>query len=55
MSRIEIGVFIKSLKRYSLTAQQMKTLRGQALAGDLAGAQKGLERMATQHENNRTL
>ena len=50
----ELESFIRSLKRYQLTKQQIKTLRGQALAGDLAGAQKGLERMATRHENNRT-
>ena len=31
----EISVFIKNIKGYNLTAQQMKTLRGQALVGDL--------------------
>jgi hypothetical protein len=36
--------FLARLKIYrrELTAQQWKTLRGQALSGDLEGAEKGL-------------
>lgn len=32
---------LKACNRY-LTQQQYKTLRGQAIAGDIAGAKKGL-------------
>jgi len=49
----EINSFVRSLKHYPLTKQQIKTLRGQALAGDLVGAQKGLERTVSKHEYNR--
>ncbi len=45
MSDIEVSGFIKSLIKYGLSKQQIKTLRGQAFAGDLAGAKKGLERL----------
>ncbi|HPK16650.1 MAG TPA: hypothetical protein PKW41_11690 [Clostridia bacterium] len=43
----EINRFIKRLAAYKnrIPAQQLKTLRGQALSGDVAGAQKGLERI----------
>lgn len=34
----------------SLTRQQIKTLRGQALAGDIDGAIKGLERLLERKE-----
>jgi len=39
--------FIELLKEFNriLTKQQIKTLRGQALAGDISGALKGLERI----------
>lgn len=39
--------FIKELKQYKdlLPKQDFKTLRGQALAGDLLGARKGLEKL----------
>lgn len=39
--------FIKKLKQYKelLPKNTIKTLRGQALAGDLLGAKKGLERL----------
>lgn len=37
--------FIKSLRYHRLTSQQRKTLRGQALAGDLAGAKAGLQKI----------
>lgn len=47
MNCIEINGFVKSLKEYQhrLTKPQLKTLRGQALSGDLTGAQKGLDRL----------
>ena len=41
----EITRFIKSLRYYRLTSQQRKTLRGQALDGDIAGAKTGLQRI----------
>ena len=47
--------FMRSLKQSGLNRQQIKTLRGQALSGDLSGAQKGLERMVLRHEDNRAL
>lgn len=53
--KADIERFIKNLKHYPLTKQQIKTLRGQALAGDLVGAQKGLERMISKHEYNRAV
>ena len=39
--------FIAKLYTYKrfLDRQQIRTLRGQALAGDVAGAQKGLDRI----------
>lgn len=47
MNCVENNRFIKRLGHYNgqISAQQMKTLRGQALAGDLAGAKKGPERL----------
>ncbi len=48
----EIDRFIGSLKHYRLTKQQLKTLRGQALAGDLTGAQKGLMKAVTKNASN---
>ena len=41
----ELNKFIKSLKYYNLTKQQKKTLKGQAISGDLEGAKKGLARL----------
>lgn len=40
-------VFIKELSKYRscLPRQRIKTLRGQALSGDLVGAKKGLEKI----------
>ena len=42
--------FLRNLKKYSknLTRQQMSTLRGQALAGDVEGADKGLRKLLNQ-------
>lgn len=39
--------FIKRLHQYkdTLTPQQLRTLRGQALAGDVPGARRGLKRL----------
>lgn len=39
--------FLKELKQYRsiLPKSTIKTIRGQALAGDLLGAKKGLERL----------
>ena len=39
--------FIRSLKPYrgKLTVQTIRTLRGQALAGDVEGARRGLTRL----------
>lgn len=39
--------FIKLLKKHSamLTRQQVRTLRGQAIAGDVIGAEKGLRKL----------
>ena len=47
MNYPEINRFVKRLSAYKgrIPPQQLKTLRGQALAGDVAGAQKGLERI----------
>jgi len=43
----EINSFIKVLRSQlgKLTKQQMHTLKGQALSGDLDGAKKGLSRL----------
>lgn len=41
----ELTRFIKSLRFYRLTCQQRKTLRGQALSGNLAGAKAGLQKI----------
>ncbi|MEN6635199.1 MAG: hypothetical protein ABFC56_05070 [Clostridiaceae bacterium] len=43
----EIQAFIHSLKYYSLTSQQRKTLRGQALAGNLPAARAGLRKIVS--------
>lgn len=43
----EITSFIKTLRRYRyfLSKQEIKTLRGQAINGDLEGAKKGFCRL----------
>lgn len=43
----EVKIFIIELKRYraTLSKQVIKTLRGQALSGDLVGARKGLNKV----------
>lgn len=42
--------FLRRLKEQGLTRQQIKTLRGQALSGDIDGAIKGLERILGRKE-----
>lgn len=37
--------FIKSLREYPLTSNQRRTLRGQALSGDMDGARSGLRKI----------
>lgn len=46
--KTEIDVFIRSLKNLPLTRQQKRTLKGQAIAGDLDGAAKGLDKIIKQ-------
>ena len=45
MAYLKANNFIQSLKRNVkyLSWQEFQTLRGQAIAGDIEGAQKGLE------------
>ena len=43
--------FLRQLKDYGLTRQQIKTLRGQALAGDIDGAIKGLQNILIRRIN----
>lgn len=42
MSHSETNSFIRNLKDHKLTKQQLLTLRGLAIAGNLEGAKKGL-------------
>jgi hypothetical protein len=44
---LEVSKFIRLLNKYTLTKHQRKTLRGQAINGDLEGAKKGLEKLTT--------
>ena len=47
---------LKALRSSYLTSQQRKTIRGQILAGDIKGAQKGFKRLREAHlkkANNR--
>lgn len=39
--------FIKTMREYQplMTAQQVRTIKGQALSGDIDGARKGLRRI----------
>lgn len=43
--RTELTKFIVALKYSRLTAQQKRTLKGQALGGDLKGALRGFQRL----------
>ncbi len=47
----DINKFIKELKKYELPKQQFKTLQGQAVAGDIIGARKGLDKILKRLEN----
>ena len=47
MNMDEVQEFIRALKYHRLTSQQRKTLRGQALAGNLIAAQAGLRRIVS--------
>ena len=54
MPNTDIAVAMGRLRanKHNLTRQQLKTLRGQVLAGDPAGAMKGLQRiMLLTHSN----
>ena len=47
--------FIKELKQYRhiLSKQTISTLRGQAIAGDVEGAKKGLETALNKKQSNK--
>ena len=40
--------------RCKLTRQQFKTLKGQVIAGDIAGAEKGLQKLLARRERRGT-
>lgn len=46
--KTEIDMFIRSLKNLPLTRQQKRTLKGQAIAGDIEGAKRGLSKVIKQ-------
>ena len=46
-----ISDFIKQLKAEDLTKQQKKTLKGQALSGDIEGAERGLKKLKRRGNN----
>ena len=50
--RTELAKFFMAVKYSGLTRQQKRTLKGQALAGDLKGALKGLKRLTEAKQNN---
>ena len=52
----EINRAIRDLRKYRdrLTPQQMRTIKGQILAGDIAGARKGLWKLLNKQEKERT-
>lgn len=45
--KMDMNLFMKQLRKYkeNLTKQQYKTLKGQAVAGDIVGANKGLRKI----------
>ena len=54
----DLWVFIQELKHSGLTPQQKRTLRGQAIVGDLEGAKKGFQtlmRRKQKHTNGRAM
>ena len=52
MSMDEVQSFIQSLRHHRLTSQQRKTLRGQALAGNLQAARTGLQKIMSKGKNH---
>jgi len=46
-SQSEVTAALKRLGKYrgQLSSQQLKTIKGQIIAGDICGAEKGLRRM----------
>ena len=50
MTLYEVLRELKLCRRY-LTPQQYRTLKGQALHGDVAGAEKGLQRLLRKDKN----
>ena len=52
MTMDEVQAFIRALKYHHLTSQQRKTLRGQALAGNLIAAQAGLRKIVSRGINH---
>ena len=53
MDTNETKQFIRQLRSANLTSQERKTIRGQALSGDLIGAKKGLKRIQRKDNENR--
>lgn len=51
---MELQLFLRKLRACNgcLSRQQYKTLRGQAIAGDIAGANKGLEMLLRRWRKN---
>lgn len=51
----EASQFVRELKKYGvdLTPQQIRTIRGQALCGDIDGAKKGLDKILRQKEKEK--
>ena len=45
MAEKELWTFLKEIDKSGLTKQQKKTIKGQALAGDVQGALKGYQRL----------
>lgn len=52
MNYIAINSFVKGLNKYGLSKQQLKTLKGQALKGDLVAAEKGLDKLLMRRVQN---
>lgn len=51
----EINQFMSELKkhRHDISKQTISTLKGQALAGDVEGARKGLDKALSKNQSNR--
>lgn len=49
---VAVNKFIRALRGSQLTAQQKRTLKGQALGGDLQGALKGYQRLLSAKKDN---